>query len=110
METRELTCIRCPIGCQIKVELENYKNNLSEQNFEDTNEISETQTDANEELLIDMNELEGLEGHPTAAGGLLSTAFINKLVTKKYNHIALTTRKTSKYSRGLTPYEMRHRK
>ncbi len=23
MEIRELTCIRCPIGCQIKVELEN---------------------------------------------------------------------------------------
>ena len=23
METRELTCIRCPIGCHITVELEN---------------------------------------------------------------------------------------
>ena len=58
----------------------------------------------------DMNELAGLEGHPTAAGGLLNTSFVRRLVENRIRYIPLTNTKKSKYQRGLTPYEMKHRR
>ena len=55
---------------------------------------------------IDMNKLKGLEGHPTASGGMIKTTFINDLKTNKIHYIASEKSGTHKFQRGLTPHEM----
>lgn len=55
---------------------------------------------------IDMNKLKGLEGHPTASGGMVKTSFINKLKTNQIHYISSEKSGTSKFQRGLTPHEM----
>ena len=55
---------------------------------------------------VDMNKLRGLEGHPTASGGMVETTFIDALKTNKIHYISSETSGTSKFRRGLTPHEM----
>lgn len=55
---------------------------------------------------VDMNKLKGLEGHPTASGGMIKTTFINDLKTNKIHYIASEKSGTHKFQRGLTPHEM----
>lgn len=55
---------------------------------------------------VDMNKLKGLEGHPTASGGMIKTTFINDLKTNKIHYIASEKSGKHKFQRGLTPHEM----
>ena len=55
---------------------------------------------------VDMNKLKGLEGHPTASGGMLKTNFIDDLRAIKIHYIASEKSGTTKFHRGLTPHEM----
>lgn len=58
---------------------------------------------------IDMNLLEGLEGHPTAAGGLMNGDKVRKLIAKETLFIPSTGIPVSKFQRGLTPKEVMKR-
>lgn len=55
---------------------------------------------------VDMNKLKGLEGHPTASGGIMETTFIDDLKTNKIHYITSEKSGTDKFQRGLTPNEM----
>lgn len=55
---------------------------------------------------VDMNKLKGLEGHPTASGGMVKTTFIEDLKTNKIHYIPSEISGTDKFKRGLTLHEM----
>ena len=58
---------------------------------------------------VDLNQLEGLEGHPAAAGGMFKRSFINDFIKSKYMSLEFKSFINTKFERGITPGEMKRR-
>lgn len=58
---------------------------------------------------VDLNQLEGLEGHPSAAGGMFKRSFIDNFIKSKNMSLEFKTFINTKFERGITPSEMKSR-
>ena len=58
---------------------------------------------------VDLNDIDGLEGHPSAAGGIIKLQKLNDILQDASTSFAIKKNQNNKFNRGLTPKEMINR-